>query len=267
MPEEPENDRPGYRHRVTAIGKRLGGSLLGGSLYELPPGEKTWPYHYEVGCEERRIVVSGRPRLREPDGERELAPGEVDGLPPEGPAGAHQVINRSQEPSASCLSSKEPLALVHCPDSGKVSHCPLEAIGASVDLAWHRIGEKRVAGGHAKGTCRSCPGAENADQPGRARHPDQAGKDRGGGAAAPGDHPPPLRVVGERSSPILATPAGPSATRPRCSRGRGRSTERAREQAGQQRGRHLMAQIREETGAADAAYGRPEPVPARTWSV
>jgi hypothetical protein len=44
-----ENDRPGYRHRVTAIGKRLGATLIGGSLYELPRGEKTWPYHYEIG--------------------------------------------------------------------------------------------------------------------------------------------------------------------------------------------------------------------------
>jgi hypothetical protein len=38
-----ENDRPGYRHRTTVIGKRLGAALLGGSLYELPPGEKPWP--------------------------------------------------------------------------------------------------------------------------------------------------------------------------------------------------------------------------------
>ena len=51
----------GVRHRATAIGKRLGASLLGGGLYELPPGEKTWPYHYEVGCEEWLIAVSGRP--------------------------------------------------------------------------------------------------------------------------------------------------------------------------------------------------------------
>ena len=167
----------------------------------------------------------------------------------------------------SCLSSKAPLAFVHCPDSGKVSHCPLEAIGASVDLAWHRIGEKRVAGGHAKATCRSYPGAENADQPGRARHPDQAGKDRGGGAAAPGDHPPPLRVVGERTSPDPRDSRGAVGDALDAPEGGGRSTERAREQAGQQRGRHLMAQIREETGAADAAYGWPEPVPTRTWSV
>lgn len=57
-----ENDQPGYRHRTVAIGKRLGGRLLGGSLYELPPGQKTWPYHYELGCEEWLIAVSGHPR-------------------------------------------------------------------------------------------------------------------------------------------------------------------------------------------------------------
>jgi hypothetical protein len=36
-----ENDRAGYRHRATVIGKRLGAGLLGGTLYELPPGEKS----------------------------------------------------------------------------------------------------------------------------------------------------------------------------------------------------------------------------------
>jgi len=115
-----ENHRQGYRHRVTAVGQRLGASLLGGSLYELPPSEKTWPYHYEVGCEEWLIAVSGRPTLRGPDGERELVPGDV-AVFPEGPAGGHQVINRSQEPARILiLSSKSPLAFVHYPDSGKV---------------------------------------------------------------------------------------------------------------------------------------------------
>jgi uncharacterized cupin superfamily protein len=91
-----ENDREGFRHRRTAIGDRLGGRLLGGSLYELPPGERTWPYHYEDGCEEWAIVVSGRPTLRAPDGERELEPGDV-AVFPEGPDGAQQVINRTDE--------------------------------------------------------------------------------------------------------------------------------------------------------------------------
>jgi uncharacterized cupin superfamily protein len=115
-----ENDRAGYRHRRTVIGERLGATLLGGSLYELPPGEKTWPYHYETGCEEWLIAVSGRATLRGPDGERELTPGDV-AVFPEGPAGGHQVINRSDDLCrVLILSSKSPLAVVHYPDSGKV---------------------------------------------------------------------------------------------------------------------------------------------------
>ena len=115
-----EHDREGYRHRVIAVGDRLGGALLGGSLYELPPGEKTWPYHYETGCDEWLIVVSGRPTLRGADDERELEPGDV-AVFPEGPAGAHQVMNRSGETCrVLLLSSKSPLAFVHYPDSGKV---------------------------------------------------------------------------------------------------------------------------------------------------
>jgi uncharacterized cupin superfamily protein len=117
---EAENDRDGYRHRVTAVGRRLGAELLGGSLYELPPGEKTWPYHYEIGCEEWVVAVSGRPTLRGPAGERELEPGDV-AVCPEGPEGAHQVLNRSAEPCrVLILSSKSPLAVVHYPDSDKV---------------------------------------------------------------------------------------------------------------------------------------------------
>ncbi|HET9674899.1 MAG TPA: cupin domain-containing protein [Gaiellaceae bacterium] len=115
-----KKDQPGYRHRSTVIGNRLGASLLGGSLYELPPGEKTWPYHYELGCEEWLIAVSGRPSVRTPDGERQLAPGDVVVFP-EGPAGGHLVVNRTDEACrVLILSSKSPLAVVHYPDSGKV---------------------------------------------------------------------------------------------------------------------------------------------------
>jgi uncharacterized cupin superfamily protein len=102
------------------IGKRLGADLLGGTLYELPSGEKTWPYHYELGCEEWLIAVSGAPTLRTPEGEQELTPGDV-AVFPEGPAGAHQVLNRSADPCrVLILSSKSPVAIVHYPDSGKV---------------------------------------------------------------------------------------------------------------------------------------------------
>jgi uncharacterized cupin superfamily protein len=113
-----EHDRDGDRHRATAFGKRLGADFLGGSLYELPPGEKTWPYHYEQGCEEL-LVVTGTPTLRSPDGEQALEPGDV-AVFPEGTAGAHQVINKTEPVRVGLFSSKSPLAVVHYPDGGKV---------------------------------------------------------------------------------------------------------------------------------------------------
>ncbi len=87
-------ERPGFRWRR----KRVAGEQLGASLYELPPGESTFPYHYELGNDELLVVVSGRPTLRSPDGERELQPGDCI-LFPSGPAGAHQLSNRSGEPT------------------------------------------------------------------------------------------------------------------------------------------------------------------------
>jgi uncharacterized cupin superfamily protein len=114
------NDHEGYRHRRVAAGARLGARLLGGSLYELPPGERTWPYHWEEGCEEWVVAVSGRPTLRGPDGERELAPGDI-AVFPEGPEGAHAISNDTDEPCrVLILSSKAPIAVVHYPESGKV---------------------------------------------------------------------------------------------------------------------------------------------------
>ena len=49
---------------------RVAGDKLGASVYELEPGTKTWPYHYELGNEELLVVVSGHPTPRSPDGER-----------------------------------------------------------------------------------------------------------------------------------------------------------------------------------------------------
>jgi uncharacterized cupin superfamily protein len=76
---------------------RVAGELLGASVYELAPGERTWPYHYHHGNEEWLVVLEGRATLRTPDGEHPMRGGQIVCLP-EGQAGAHQVINRSDEP-------------------------------------------------------------------------------------------------------------------------------------------------------------------------
>ena len=96
------------------------GGHLGATLYETPPGEKLWPYHWERGCEEFAIVVSGRPTMRTPEGERVLEPGDVVHFP-EGEPGTHQFRNDTEEPVRVLLgSSKSRLYVAGYPDSGKL---------------------------------------------------------------------------------------------------------------------------------------------------
>jgi uncharacterized cupin superfamily protein len=110
----------GFTWRAAQLGPKLGGTKLGASLYELQPGERSFPYHYEYGCEEWLVVVAGRPTLRDPDGEHELRPGDVVCFP-EGPEGAHQVRNDTDEPIRVLIASTKglPNAAVY-PDSGKI---------------------------------------------------------------------------------------------------------------------------------------------------
>jgi uncharacterized cupin superfamily protein len=109
-------EKPGFDWRR----KRVAGDHLGASLYELPPGQATFPYHYELGNDELLVVIAGRPTLRAPDGERELQPGDCIHFP-SGPDGAHQVINRTAEVARVLVVSNFslPRAAVQV-DSGKI---------------------------------------------------------------------------------------------------------------------------------------------------
>jgi uncharacterized cupin superfamily protein len=116
MPRTWPPERSGFEWRR----KRLAGDHLGASLYALPPGQATFPYHYELGNDELLVVVSGSPTLRSPEGERELKPGDCLHFP-SGEAGAHQVINRSDGEARVLLVSNfaMPRAAVQV-DSGKM---------------------------------------------------------------------------------------------------------------------------------------------------
>jgi len=100
--------------------KRTAGENLGASVYELPPGQRTFPYHYELGSDELLVVLSGTPTLRDPKGEHELRPGDCV-LFSSGPEGAHQIVNTSEEPARVLLVSNLllPRAAVQ-PDSNKI---------------------------------------------------------------------------------------------------------------------------------------------------
>jgi uncharacterized cupin superfamily protein len=73
------------------------GPSLGATVYELGPGNAA-VYHFHHGSEELLVVLRGRPTLRTPEGERQLAEGEVVHFPL-GPAGAHGLRNDTDEPT------------------------------------------------------------------------------------------------------------------------------------------------------------------------
>jgi uncharacterized cupin superfamily protein len=87
--------RDGNRFLRTMIGQAVGAKLTGFSIYELPPGEAAWSYHYELNREEWVIVVEGEVVVRTPTGDRALRMGEVACFPV-GEEGAHQVRNDSE---------------------------------------------------------------------------------------------------------------------------------------------------------------------------
>ena len=112
---------PGFRARGRGIGEHLGGDLIGAGVYELDPGERGGPYHYEFGREEALLVLIGSPTLRYPEGREVLTAGDFVAFPAE-PAGAHQLINESQQLVRYVMFSAnvEPFSVIY-PDSGKIS--------------------------------------------------------------------------------------------------------------------------------------------------
>lgn len=116
-----EDERPeGFRSRRARIGYELGTEQIGASLWELPPGEAAYPYHFHYADEELVIVLSGRPTLRSRQGTRELEEGEVVHFPT-GEEGAHQILNQGAEPAIFlAISSSGRPDLVVYPDAEKI---------------------------------------------------------------------------------------------------------------------------------------------------
>ena len=97
---EPDFDEPrkhpGFGSRRARIGRQAGAQRLGASVWDVPPGEAAYPYHFHYVEEELLFVLSGRPSMRTPDGWRDLVPGEAVSFPV-GEAGGHQLVNRTDE--------------------------------------------------------------------------------------------------------------------------------------------------------------------------
>jgi uncharacterized cupin superfamily protein len=113
-------ERDGWRSKDVWVGHRLNAELIGGSMYELVPGHKLFPYHTHHANEEWLLVVRGQPTLRTADGEQELREGDV-AVFRRGKDGFHQVTNRTDSPiRILMISTLIAPDIVEYPDSGKV---------------------------------------------------------------------------------------------------------------------------------------------------
>jgi uncharacterized cupin superfamily protein len=119
-----DDDPPGYRCSALRLAPLLGAKQIAFNVFEIPPGESLCPYHYESSSEEWIIVLTGRPTVRTPDGERELGPWDCV-FCPAGEAGAHKVTNNTDEPSRIVIWSNrsDPETTIY-PDSNKVGAWP-----------------------------------------------------------------------------------------------------------------------------------------------
>jgi uncharacterized cupin superfamily protein len=139
---EPRPGRPaGFRSATVQLGRAIAAEALGASVYDLQGGESIAPYHYEHGNEEWLLVLAGEPTLRHPGGEELLQPWDVVCFP-EGPEGAHQVINRTDSRvRVLMLSTKRKPAVFVYPDSGKLAVVPPGALFRLADEVDYWDGE------------------------------------------------------------------------------------------------------------------------------
>ena len=113
-------DREGWKSKDAFVGHHIGAELLGGSMYEVEPGDKLWPFHTHHANEEWVIVLRGEPTLRTHEGEQQLREGDVVAFP-RGKEGAHQIKNTTDEPiRVLMLSTRIAPDIVEYLDTGKV---------------------------------------------------------------------------------------------------------------------------------------------------
>ncbi|HEX4719844.1 MAG TPA: cupin domain-containing protein [Thermoleophilaceae bacterium] len=113
-------EQPGFNARRARLGRQAGAQRLGLSYWEIEPGQAAYPYHVHLTEEELLVVLEGRPRLRTPEGWRELEPGEVVSFTA-GERGAHQLVNGTDETVRFiAISTAGAPEILLQPDSGKL---------------------------------------------------------------------------------------------------------------------------------------------------
>jgi uncharacterized cupin superfamily protein len=139
-----EREYGGVRQRMMHVGRRLGGELLGATVFEIEPGIPGL-YHFHHGNEEWALVLDGTLTVRTPEGERELRRGDL-AVFRRGPEGAHALANNSHEVCRVVVfSSMLDPDVVNYPEAGVVGAIAGDAPTAGRDApfeAFFRMGDR-----------------------------------------------------------------------------------------------------------------------------
>ncbi len=113
-------DHPGFEWSRMRLAKRLGGEMLGASVYLLGPGQRSFPYHFHHANEEMLVVLEGDVLVRTSEGEESATRGDTI-IFRRGSGGGHQVTNPGDEPARILMMSTmiEP-DVAEYPDSGNI---------------------------------------------------------------------------------------------------------------------------------------------------
>lgn len=130
-------DEGNMKIRRKQLGEAANGEQLGCSLYELPPEQEAWPYHYHTSNEEAIYVLAGHGTLRLAGETHPLSEGDYVALPAD-ETGGHKVVNNSEESLRYLVVStmNEPDVTVY-PDSNKVGVFVGSSPGRSEERSIH----------------------------------------------------------------------------------------------------------------------------------
>ena len=109
---------------TTGSGPQIGASALGATVYELQEGQSICPYHYEYGCEEWAIVLSGRPTFATRRGRTCSSLATSSASRKARAARTSSRTTRAETARVMLLSDKPSLAAAVYPDSGKIGIFP-----------------------------------------------------------------------------------------------------------------------------------------------
>lgn len=126
----PNETKQGSFHVHTRrFGPHAGNDQLGATLTEVPPGARSYPFHYHCANEESLYILSGTGTARIGDAHVTIRAGDWIAHPV-GPANPHQIINDGTEPLVYlALSTAHRTELVGYPDSKKLGIAARDAAG------------------------------------------------------------------------------------------------------------------------------------------